>query len=1194
MMKKLLQFLLILGLGPLCAKTTELSGLIRSYQFNNNVLDSSSYIQHLSTTPTFTWGRFCDANGAAAFITNTSGLAMPFASGTVATLANNTYTYSVWVRFLSVPTSNSFILTVGSSGGDQTIYATPTGFNAHSYHNTSSVLSITGAKTKVEINNWYHLVSVKRADSLLLFVNGSLEGKKVLPANNTSNYGSAPAAYIASRSGEPSLRGIVDAVKIYNRGLSNEEVIGLYNTDKATICGYTHLGLIRDYRFSGNLMDSSIASSHITKTVTYDKGRFCDNEGALVLNGTGTGVSVPLTSANGLGLLNTSYTYSAWVKINVRPRGTSAACILAVGNEGGDQTLGITKTKFLGGSYYTVNGSVANMNDSSTTVPEVGKWYHVVSVRRQDSMLLYVNGVLEGRKALPLGNTVYYSTGPDAQIGERAAGGMEIFNGSIDDVKIYNKGLSRAEVLALYQNNQGRIICTKPDPIGLVRSYEFTNNTLDSSTLKMDITSAPSFVRGRYCENNSAVFVGSESLMFPFVANNNSSLDLEQYTYSAWVKLSARAGNNNALGIVGIGGTGGDQSIVAVYNGFAAISYMVNASKSIALTAVGTTLPELGKWYHVVSVKRQDSLLLYVNGQLEGKVKCPVGYYTDYGTAAKGRVGTRPSTMLPLNGSVDAVKVFDKVLSVTEIKALYADTKGRSLCTNVQENALVRSYQFTGNNIDSSGFYANTSAVAKYSRDRFCKLDKALLIHRGYNAQVTIPFISANHFSLDLDAYSYVAWVKLLEKPIVTADTQRVLTVGLHGISVTNSSFVINASVQNTNTRTLQKINAVGAVNPEVGKWYQVVSVKTADSLILYINGTLASKSALPVPNISNYGDYNATLGSLSTAYNFIGALDDVKIYNYAISKSAVKDLYALGGSLCVQPKDSLLRDYRFSNNLADSSVYKADVINTPSGVVYEVDQVCKSNGAIKVNSSAISMKMDAELMSNNYTYVTWVKPNSLVSQGNSRGIIGIGGYSGDQTLLQVNNGFRTTSYVSFGVTVTANSLTMPTVGTWYHLACVRKADSLYLYVNGVLEGMAKSSTAGAIYGNTPEAGIGWRPAGGIDAFDGAISDVKIYNVALSKGNIAKLYNASKPAPDCVVGVEDRELADENLVQVYVDENGEIRIKSELQVKNVMLSNTLGQMQNFGAVDVVKTQQKGFLILVVETDKGTTSRKIVK
>lgn len=1190
MMKKLLQFLLILGLGPLCAKTTELSGLIRSYQFNNNVLDSSGYVQHLGTTPTFTRGRFCDANGAAAFITNTSGIAMPFASGAVATLANNTYTYSVWVRFLSVPTSNSFILTVGSSGGDQTIYATPTGFNAHSYHNASSVLSITGAKTKLEINKWYHLVSVKRSDSLLLFVNGSLEGKKVLPANNTSNYGSAPAAYIASRSGEPSLRGIVDAVKIYNRGLSNEEVIGLYNTDKATICEDNQVGLIRDYRFSNNLIDSSIALSHISEAVSYDNGRFCEPQGSLFLKGTGSGVSVPLYSFNALSVLNASYTYSAWVRLNARPQGVTSAYIFRITGSGGEQALGVTKTKFYGATYYTVNGSKSYIKDTSTTVPEVGKWYHVVSVRRQDSILLYVNGVLECKKALPVGNKVYYAELPESKIGQ-------LFNGSIDDIKIYDKGLSRAEVLALYQNNKGRIICAKASPIGLVRSYEFTNNTLDSSTLAMHINANTTFVKGRYCDNNGAVFLGPQILNFPFVASNNASLDLEQYTYSIWVKPSVRASGSTILGLLGVGSSDADQSIEAGYNGFAATSSLANAAGTTSLTAVGTTLPELGKWYHVVSVKRQDSLLLYVNGLLEGKVKCPSGYYTDYGTAPTGRVGAIPRTLEPLYGSVDAVKIFDKALSTAEIKALYMDTQGRNLCVTVQENALVRSYQFTGNNIDSSGYNANTSAVTKYTRDRFCKLDKALLIHRGYNAQVTIPFVSANHFSLDLDAYSYMAWVKLLEKPTVTADTQRILTVGLHGISVTNSNFVINASVKNMNTKELYNIKAVGAVNPEVGKWYQVVSVKTADSLILYINGTLASKSALPVPNISNYnyGDYKALLGSASpTAYGFIGALDDVKIYNYAISKSAVKDLYALGGSLCVQPKDSLLRDYRFSNNLADSSVYKADVINNPSGVVYEVDQVCKSNGAIKVNSSAISMKMDAELMSNNYTYVTWIKPNSVVAQGASRGIIGIGGYSGDQTLLQVNNSFRTTAYVSLGVTVTANGFTTPTVGTWYHLACVRKADSLYLYVNGVLEGMAKSSTAGAIYGNTPEAGIGWRPAGGIDAFDGAISDVKIYNVALSKGNIAKLYNASKPAPDCVVGVEDRELADENLVQVYVDENGEIRIKSELQVRNVILSNTLGQMQNFGAVDVVKTQQKGFLILVVETDKGTTSRKIVK
>lgn len=85
-----------------------------------------------------------------------------------------------------------------------------------------------------------------------------------------------------------------------------------------------------------------------------------------------------------------------------------------------------------------------------------------------------------------------------------------------------------------------------------------------------------------------------------------------------------------------------------------------------------------------------------------------------------------------------------------------------------------------------------------------------------------------------------------------------------------------------------------------IGTWYHIIGTATAGSSVkLYVDGTKVSETAtVPNPIVS----YNGYLGINSAAYypspnNFNGFIQDVRIYNRALSADEVNILYELGNS---------------------------------------------------------------------------------------------------------------------------------------------------------------------------------------------------------------------------------------------------------------------------------------------------------
>ncbi|HUX35695.1 MAG TPA: LamG domain-containing protein, partial [Candidatus Paceibacterota bacterium] len=99
---------------------------------------------------------------------------------------------------------------------------------------------------------------------------------------------------------------------------------------------------------------------------------------------------------------------------------------------------------------YLINGTVSASCGNTVTSIGSGNWYHVAATYDSSISTLkcYVNGSVEATNAavsiVPLNSTV------TLKIGCQGNDCSNKFNGLIDDVRIYNRALSAAEIMALY------------------------------------------------------------------------------------------------------------------------------------------------------------------------------------------------------------------------------------------------------------------------------------------------------------------------------------------------------------------------------------------------------------------------------------------------------------------------------------------------------------------------------------------------------------------------------------------------------------------------------------------------------------------------------------------------------------------------------------------------------------------------
>jgi hypothetical protein len=203
-------------------------------------------------------------------------------------------------------------------------------------------------------------------------------------------------------------------------------------------------GLIARYPFDGNANDVSGNNNNGTLVggVTLTTDRFGAPNRAYSFNGTSSYVSVPASGS--LNSPTTACTQAAWVYLygtSLVGSGFDPLIMKSLTTENGFMYRMVANPDYIAAAFNTWDTS----QGAAQTTP-LNQWHHVATVFNGSTLRMYYDGAFIGSQ--PIAMTIAADNRP-LTIGADVPGVLEIFNGKIDDVCIYNRALSDADILQL-------------------------------------------------------------------------------------------------------------------------------------------------------------------------------------------------------------------------------------------------------------------------------------------------------------------------------------------------------------------------------------------------------------------------------------------------------------------------------------------------------------------------------------------------------------------------------------------------------------------------------------------------------------------------------------------------------------------------------------------------------------------------
>ena len=205
-----------------------------------------------------------------------------------------------------------------------------------------------------------------------------------------------------------------------------------------------HKGLVAWYPFdgsasdmSGNGLDGVVYGASLGKDRHDKEGRSYQFDGNDYIK----------ISQNPILDISNNVTISVWFKGNQL---ANEAGIIIYGKEGswGRTSYGVWSSSYSVVSSFSTSSSSGFMVGSNSL--NNGVWYNMSFIFSDGVGKTYLNGMINQTQTASH-NTLYLDDGRDLRIGVDHPGGPEFFNGSIDDIRIYNRALSAEEIRLLYE-----------------------------------------------------------------------------------------------------------------------------------------------------------------------------------------------------------------------------------------------------------------------------------------------------------------------------------------------------------------------------------------------------------------------------------------------------------------------------------------------------------------------------------------------------------------------------------------------------------------------------------------------------------------------------------------------------------------------------------------------------------------------
>ncbi len=438
----------------------------------------------------------------------------------------------------------------------------------------------------------------------------------------------------------------------------------------------------------------------------------------------------------------------------------------------------------------------------------------------------------------------------------------------------------------------------------------------------------------------------------------------------------------------------------------------------------------------------------------------------------------------------------------------------------------------TGTNAQDSSTNNNdgTTSGATWTTEDQCISGKCLYL----TSTNTVNFGDPSNDTLDMGTgdFSVSYWIRTG----TSADNRNLIRKGA-GAGTSEFRVGLNSGVPyallGDSTVGGQVEGSVGSTSIADNKWHHVIVVfNRAGNAVGYVDGT-ATGTALTISSESASISTSSSLLIGNTYATFTGFMDELKIYNFALTAAQVKANYnakASGdGASAVLGKSASQGDAlsnglvgywkmdESSGNAADASGNAQTLTNT--NIATFAAGKYGNAGSLASASSQYFTCTDANCggtteldVPTTFTASAWVnKPdvtqNYAMIIAKSTG----GGDTGNAYELRFNSTTGKIQFVSYigGAYQSIASNTALTNSTWQHVTVTYDGAYLRLFLNGASDATPVAVT-GAMSNSAADFAIGRRADGYY--YNGSIDEARVYNRALSPAEVSQLYNFA-PGP---------------------------------------------------------------------------------
>lgn len=357
----------------------------------------------------------------------------------------NSFTLSTWIKTEGL----DWEIIMNKRGSDSAWYRWSLNAGGHPNILTmemSSSIYVFG-NTNINDGNWHLVNFVRDGSDGFMYVDGQLDGSANV---GTLDILESTPLYLGSHlSGGAYFSGFMDDARIYNRALSAEEISKLYRGEWVSDTGLVghwemdegHGGQVRDKSGNGNhgTIYGATWGDNSPEWVDDVSGGALEFDGVDDYVNCGNDASLNITDA---------ITIEAWVKPGSLPG--NGALPNRIVHHNGKFSLYIGGSENPNGGacpvLYLYGSSSSQLNGN--TPLEIGKWVHLVGVFNGADAILYINA---GENARMNRTEALSSPTHNLYLGMDEDLASRFFNGTIDDVRIYNRALSEAEIQKIYE-----------------------------------------------------------------------------------------------------------------------------------------------------------------------------------------------------------------------------------------------------------------------------------------------------------------------------------------------------------------------------------------------------------------------------------------------------------------------------------------------------------------------------------------------------------------------------------------------------------------------------------------------------------------------------------------------------------------------------------------------------------------------